>query len=432
MMKSSNVVRFRRGDKFEATIKSVRVEGVYIEMPGGVGKGVVSARCWGNGKKRKVAMAALKPGDKISVVVKWFHRQTKILNLVLPKDGTISNFAQAKVQEPHNVSRTIRPSRKPAYHPIASGTVLLIDTANLFGVIGHDNAAHNLECISCKLQEWGYDVVFFIERRTQTWCVCQQTTPSAAGDFMKFCANSHVTIVDGESDLAILQVARSMDNAVCCSRDRFKDYADSFSDIVNGPRKRSFSCAQVDQNKFLMIEGLPAAIMLEPPCDESVVVDPDSMAIADDEGCDTCAESMAEMPDWVTPPENKSVERCICRARSIIERGEVEHAIRYLGEIGKQKSEGYRTVADIMAAEFCGRANGEEEQKFLRLAERAERRMRELDRRDARIYAELMDKESTNGIRISSRKRMAMRIAASYAACAERRKTLNRHFGRAA
>lgn len=338
----SKEIKFRRGDRFVATIKSVRIEGVYIEMPGGVGEGVVSARCWGNGKKRKVAMALLKPGDKISVVVKWFYPQTKILSLVLPNDGTTSKLAQTKVQMPHNASGKNRPSRKPTYHPIAPGAVLLIDTANLFGAIGHDNAAHNLECILQKLQEWGYGVVFFMERRTQTWCVCQQDSPSAAGAFMDFCAKSNVTLVDGESDLAMLQVARSVDNAVCCSRDRFKDYADAYSDIVNGPRKRSFSSVQINKKKCLSIEGVPAAIVLEMPREAPVL--------------------------------NTRVTSC--------------------------------SPDESMACHDCASAKHVYEDPMVEKEERIRRR---IERRNARIRAELRRAGSANGIRFSSRKR-AMRL----------------------
>ena len=427
-MEAHKKVNFKRGDRFEATIRAVRIEGVYIKMPNGEGEGVVSARCWGNGKKRKVAMAALRPGNKISVVVKRYHRPSKVLNLVLPKGASSWKMPQPDTNTAENGAAKSRPHRKPIYHSIASGAVLLIDTANLFGIIGHDNAAHNLDGITRKLREWGYDVVYFIERRTLKWCARQQASSLAADTFLTFCANPYVSIVDGESDLAMLQVARSMENTICCSRDRFKDYAIEYPEIVGGPRKRSFSSVRIGEKTMLSIEGLPKAIVLEPPSVEGAE---EVGTIGDGEEAKVCAEEATVSQMQEIRSENDTEELCMCRVRSILERGKIKHAIRYLGEMGKKKPEGYRAVAEILAAESIDKADGEEAHKYRYLAERMERRMRELDRREARLYAELRHFGFINGIRMSTRRRSAMMMSASYGAWAMKQ-DLSRQLGCAA
>ena len=72
-----------------------------------------------------------------------------------------------------------------------------------------------------------------------------------------------MTVVYGEkteADLPLLQTAAMLPNAVCVSRDRFRDYAAAFPGIVGSERVRPFTFVQVAGTTHLSIDGVRDAI----------------------------------------------------------------------------------------------------------------------------------------------------------------------------
>lgn len=247
------------GERFTATVKAVRPEGVYIDRAG-VGSGTISTACWGSGQARKEALSKIRPGDQFEVEVVSWDPKTKTLSLVLPG---MNNCVRAQ-----NSSAR---SSKPQFAPIPVGSTLLIDFSNLLGGFKSEGnpaswAIPLLESVEAQLTAAGYGVHFFMEERTFNWISTNQRDSEDKKLFQELCfRKDRVTVVCGkktEADHPILQTAAMLPDAVCVSRDHFRDYAAAFSGIVGSERIRTFTVMRVAGHTLLSIDGIKNAILV--------------------------------------------------------------------------------------------------------------------------------------------------------------------------
>lgn len=323
------------GERFSARIKSIRPEGVYIDRPG-IGSGTISPRCWGEGVARRAALAKLRPGDEVEVEVVSWHPETKTLSLVRP--GT-------KRQAP---KRTSIRSPKPQVKLIPNGTVLLVDLANVLGAFSERKlrasfAVPLFKALQKDLTALGYKPHFLLERRALEWVVRCQTDIDKGRLFRRLCADTDtVSIVCGskaEADFPLLQMASALPDSVCVSRDRFRDYATAFPDIVGTNRVRTFALRTIpgDRVPSVFIDGIKAPIRLtetEVPS-EGVVTptekDADSKA--------TPSRDPSALPAHTSP---EPVLPQPIRKR--------ETSIRRLSQLAKKDPENYFALAELYSA----------------------------------------------------------------------------------
>lgn len=250
---------YTTGERFMATVKAVRPEGVYIDRTGG-GSGIISTACWGSGRARVEALSKIQPGDQFEVEVVSWYPLTKTLSLVLPG---MSDCVRAQ--------RPIAHSAKPQFAPIPVGSTLLIDFSNLLGGFKSEGnpaswALPLLESVETQLTAAGYGVHFFMEERTFTWISANLPDPADKKFFQKRCSRKDsVTVVCGkntEADHPILQTAAMLPDAVCVSRDHFRDYAAAFSGIVGSERIRPFTVMRIAGHTLLSIDGIKNAVLV--------------------------------------------------------------------------------------------------------------------------------------------------------------------------
>lgn len=281
---------FAVGRTYRATVKSVRMNGVSVEMPG-AGAGTISTRCWGYGMERANALAKVRPGDEYDVSVRSYDPRTRSLSLVLcgfedlppnPKkqkptlSPTVCSWADLarynrvprQVAQDGNDSRQkiSRPlgSEKPIFKPIPKSSVLALDLANLLGALNADEYIPTLCQVFDGLAKIGYpSAIGFIEKRTICWFKHNAPTPSDVDAIDELCRDSRITVVGGESDLAMLQTAKAVSNAVIVTRDRLVDYQDEFGGIVGSSRVRSFGVVRLPGDLLLVnIDGVADAVVI--------------------------------------------------------------------------------------------------------------------------------------------------------------------------
>lgn len=323
------------GERFSARIKTVRPEGVYIDYPG-IGSGTVSPRCWGDGITRREALAKLRLGDELEVEVVSWHPETKTLSLVLPgMKGCVHKRSPIR-------------SPKPQFQLIPEGTVLLVDFANVLGAFSEQGlkascAVPLFEALQTELKALGYKPHFFLERRTLDWAVLNQTDADVGRLLRQLCADTDtVSLVNGmrdEADFPLLQMAFALPDAVCISRDHFRDYATAFPNIVGTSRIRTFALRTIpgDRAPSIFIDGIKAPIRLAEtngPADKVVATtekDADSNAVLD-----------RELP--VSPA---STSPAVVLPQSIRKR---ETSIRRLSQLAKKDPEQYFALAELVSA----------------------------------------------------------------------------------
>lgn len=265
--------------------------------------------------------------------------------------------------------------KKAGYAPLPPGTTVLVDVANLIGALGPEGAAAKLEMVRESLKRMGYPTILFWEQRGYFWCLCHQGEGSAESDkaaLKRLIRGGGVSMVDGEADLAMLQVCRAIPGSVCVSRDRFDDYKGVFGDIVGNGRVRAFSWAEAVGTIFLSIEGLAEAIVIR-------------VAKGGEEGAPqgggepaSAAETEETAEEIGAAGEMIGAAGLVAQGRALLEKGEAEKGLRCFGRlVRKGDPEGYRAMADAYGE---GRGVEPDEKKAVRyakLARRQEKRRRE-------------------------------------------------------
>lgn len=372
---NSKINRFNVGDKFEATIRAIRTEGVYIDMPGG-GSGIASPACWGSGEERAKALATIKPGDNVPVIVKSYNSANRSLSLLLDGGKLSLDMRRARPAKlfRHVTRRTATAKKtaalpaKPVYKPIPYGSTLLIDCANLLSMIGPVDAARNLKFVGRELEQRGFKVAFFLERRAWGWGMYNQISDRQAAEWREFSHDARLSLVDGESDLAMLQVGAVLDDAYLCTRDHLADYARTYREIVR-ERRRSFSVTNLCGRILLAIDGLVDAI----------AIDPEALAPERDESQAQCEHKSAAHADAL--PIQSDEKRSARPVLALAKHGRLADPVRYLSRVAEKDHRAYCELAEL----FSGK-DAKRERRYLRLAAAAEKRNRETRLRDRRRF----------------------------------------------
>ena len=384
---------FKPGDAYCATVIAVCESGVNVRMPADKGSGMISTRCWGSGAARAQALAKVKVGDRLDVIVKSYDRSTMTLSLVLkgfeqllkPVAKPAVRPAKKRRPEAAKIAVPVRShdvARKPTYRPLAKGTTLLLDTANLIGKLGPEHAAARLWVIVRTLEERGYKALLFWEYRSLGWTLGHQVSIGDAAALEEFAHGKDVSLVREESDLALLQAAQALPDSIIVTGDRLADYADAFPGIVATSRHRSFSVVRVDGRALLTIYGLKDAIVITDPVAAETVEEPESV-------------------DWELEVDQEVLQRRAVRpqvescrhgllgvADGCLHHGEVQRALALLGRVARKLPKIYREMADIFVDDAASPDNVRFAARYDRLADRLEKAQRERSRRKRRLHAE--------------------------------------------
>lgn len=424
--KTMNINDIKAGYVFTAIVKLVRDEGVYVEMPVGKGSALVSTRCWGKGTQRAKALAKVKPGDKLEVVVRSYNLDNCTRSLVLAgykQPMPAAKKAQKAAKKPCKVARKERVAarpvfrepqravqRKPDFRPIAAGTLFLVDVANLLSITGVEHAAQILDGMSSAMTAMGYKSIFFIERRSLTWARYNQTAESEAGALMSFFDRGDAVVVEdggrsggSEADCAMLQMAEAVQDSVCVTQDHFSDYAKAHPAIVGSDRVRSFSVAKFEGKTIILVDGLVRPLVVE-------------FTDLEENKCGAAqATTEATAPKVREAVQAKPVvyrEKEYSRtAEQLLSRGEAERAIRYLGMVAKSDPGAYCALADVYRDGKAVPVDNKKAIRYERLARKAEKRARERDLRDRRRRAESARSGCAYYGHFSAKRRDALRVA---------------------
>ena len=395
------VVSHTVGERFLATVKSVRQESVYIEVPGG-GAGAISARCFGNGSARRAALAKIRPGDKLMVKVVAWHPLSKTLSLVL----------SGRASERKNGVRAHRAKiggivRKPSFKAIPAKTLLVVDTANLIGDIEPEHAAAVLEGVAATLREAGYRTMFFLERATLTWLLHHQACAQVERRLEAFSKRDDVVLVGAkaEADLPILQTLESVPDSCAVSSDRFWDYKNAFPEIVDSARIRSFSLMRCGGRLNISIDGVRQMISVSLEPDETkrppVAEEKPAPVGVREEVC--CAATHAPGP--------QAGAGALGIGRRLLERGSVGSAVRVIGKAAKKDPAAYFALAEAYLEGIVGEQDQKAAAKFKRLGDKLARRQRQAERRYARKNAARMRDGHLACPHLSARKIAALALA---------------------
>lgn len=205
----------QQGKVFSAVVTRVHNGGVSVKvLPAGV-SGVVKLSSFGETKEaREAALAKVKIGHKLTVKVESY--QSGMHQYILKKVET---------------------SRKPMKQLLPAGTTIVVDSANVLGrvheVLPKMAPVDILRSLDEGLVNAGYETMFFMEVKTHWWAM--HAFPETAEAFEAFCKEK-VGLVSGEADEVLLQTAFSMPGAVILSNDHFRDYAESYPEIVGTKR----------------------------------------------------------------------------------------------------------------------------------------------------------------------------------------------------
>ena len=265
------LLEVKPGDRFVATVKFVRTEGVYVEMPRG-GAGVVSPRCWGYGPSRTSALGDIKPGDKVEVIVRSWDPRTRAASLVLPGS---EHLPPRNCKASMAFRRYEHAATKKAFCPEPAGATYIFDLSNVIAYIPPQCIPNAKSAIETRFMDAGYQTLFYLDRGTAGW-VKHVLGSEAAKDrfFGTFRQNGNASYVGSyrtpaksrkqEADLAILQTAAAIESSVACSRDGYDDYLNAFPSVVAN-RVRKFQVVRIQNGSaVLTVDGAGCGAVVIP------------------------------------------------------------------------------------------------------------------------------------------------------------------------
>ena len=348
---------FAPGQILSATVKRVDEAVAYFSVRG-ASSVVLSANACEKGGA--VAFSDLAVGQRVRVRAKAWYPQTRQIVL----DGVEGSISSEKVQEAH---ANPRPA-KPEYEPLAKGTVVLVDGANLLGEFEPAEAANVLRSLSVGLKEQGYEAQIYLEHRARTFLIWHQGTEEAGEAFKALCRELDVVPVDREADLAILQTLSAIPNSVAVTNDRYRDYAKAFPELVGTPRLRQFTVACIGGKKLISVDGLARAITVAAP---GGVAETDGAAVERTQEATALAEE--------APSED------IGYGGVLLAQGQMRGAIRcFEKDAARKRPEGYAGLAEICVR----RGDVKKAAKYVALGEKLRRRLRDQKLRCRRLKAE--------------------------------------------
>ena len=373
------------GERFTAVVKAVRSAGVYIEREG-VGSGIISPRCWGDGARRAAALARIQTGDQFEVEVVSWHPETKTLSLILP--GAESRDEGARK---HLGTRKTR--RKPPIRLIPLGSPILVDFANILGAFKKERhpasfALPLLEALERQLTELGYKPHLFVERRTLTWAVSNQSSPPEGERLRELFDNRElVTVLQGNADAddALLQLASVVPNSVCVSGDLFRDYSAVYPDLVGSDRVRGFTITKAAGGIRILVKGLALPISLAVP--QQTSAEQGQVAVPE-------ASKSLSISELSLAPKPVSPQGCPRR----------DADVRLLMKMAEKDPRKYFELADLFFEEGGdeGRKRGAKLESLGRKRTKSER---ESQLRDRRRYAEMRRSDHISTAHLSARRR---------------------------
>ena len=268
------------GKRVLCTVKSVHKEGVAVnvELDGKIVNGTISPRCYGVGKERMKALAAINPGDVIEAVVRSYDMHTKSCSLVLPGFEDLPRLPKKqKAQDVDKGQRFVVKVAKPMFKPEDAGTTFVFDFANVCASLPMRVVPNAKVAIEGRFAASGYSTLFYLEKRAAGWISHNLGTEQAKDKFFgDLRANGNASLVGshrkssdssrkcGEADLAILQTVAAVDRSVAVSRDGYADYEEAFGDTVTD-RVRGFSVVVLpNESAILTVEGVKEAVVIPP------------------------------------------------------------------------------------------------------------------------------------------------------------------------
>ena len=395
----------KNGERFLATVKQVRAEGVYVEKHG-KWSGSISAKCWGNGEERVSAMSKIRPGNKLFVQVVSCNAENQYMSLVLAPEGNGALESERGVK----VSCSKIRAKKPEFVSLPAGTCFLIDLANLMGELEVDRCAEWMRAIETTLINAGYGVNFFIEERSMWWAIRQQRTPEDGRELKSLCKRKElVTIVPGsreEADLAIMQTAFAIPNSVCVSCDKYRDYAKEYPNIVGTQRVRSFNTTNSCGRKILHIMGIHDPITLP-----ERKVDHTHNAVAKERESAMIGTVMSGL----------------MQGEKVARNDRKDQSFRFgTLQTGKDSSE------DFFVEDICSDVAESSKQlsvSYDTLSSSTDKRQREIVLRDRRIHAQMRRLGTKKGFHLSAKKRRELKVADFCASHDEIRRYLRTRHG---
>lgn len=374
--KNSNI-SFHEGQIVLGNVKCIAGGCAYFNVQG-ANSVVVSLNSLSGGGISKVSLLHHKKRDVFRLRVKSWYPKTKQLVL----SGVIGRVAAGfPVKKNSNVMKD-----KTDYTPLAKGTAILVDGANLLSAFKPSEAADVLISLSSGLKDAGYGIKIFLEHRSWKYLVCNQESEEAGKRFKSVCRDFDVTIVGRESDLAILQGLGAVAGTVGLTNDRYSDYAKVFPDLVGTSRLRGFSVTEISGEKLLMIDGLAKAVKID-RCDERKDEYFDSYTHRNVVGIATVDDDKDESIDKMTERAyTKDVLGGLCGyGHVLLVKGKVQGAMHCFEKVvAKHNAEGFNGLAEICS--WCG--DVKKAAKFTKLGEKLARRHRDQKIRNLRIVAE--------------------------------------------
>lgn len=359
----------KTGEKFLATVKLVRPEGIYFEKRGNW-SGCIAASFFGKGATREAALAKIHPGDTCKVEILAVHPGNRSLEFTLAKGG----------------KKDGQPPRKPVFAPCPEGTTFLFDLSNFLGAVAGRRGADWVDAIEKSLTASGYSVLFFVERRCLAWARHQQVTELDVDRLLTLEKRSdRVSVIfgRGEADLAMLQVADAVPGSVCISRDSFRDYGAAFPAIVGSDRVKSFTLANVAGKRVLSIDGVRDPISLEDPEPTPAVAEAETVGTEPAKPAVSTNQDSASADHADSAAVDEGVFGCAVAWRPRRRRGAATH---FYAKSARNDPDLFYALADQYAA-----GTAEERKlaaKYEKLAFQKEKRLREVKFRKLRQRAE--------------------------------------------
>lgn len=369
---------FTEGQILPATVKRVDKVVAYFSVAGACSATVSAKAC---AKGGAVAFGDLAEGQQVRVRVKAWYPRTRQLVLA----GVEGIICAVKVKTPNigkktSVCNYALRTAKPDYEPLPKGTVILVDGANLLHEFEPTEASKVLRSVADGLKEQGYAARVCLEHRAWKFYSCHQGSDEAGEKFKELCRELEVTTVGREADLAILQILKAVPKSVGLTNDRYADYAKTFPDLVGTSRLRRFSVTKIKDMKLISIDGLDKAITIAEQVEQKVQTIEESVGQKP-----VFEELVVERPQSARTFSN-DVKGGYCGYGNILlAKGNVQGAIRCFRKgAARHQSEGYAGLAEI--CDTCGDLKGAN--KFARLGEKLQHRLRDQELRKRRLWAE--------------------------------------------
>lgn len=241
------------GDKLEVKIVSIHREGVAVRLPQG-GCGIVTPKCWGSGVARENALAQLQVGQTLGVVVRSYDRITRHASLALQGRETLQ-----PVHKKGNVG-------DGEIHKSASKILWCVDLPNIIGCVRPEFVTGLMPAITDAVVQTGDEVRFCVERPC-LWWLRGRLSEAQYSELLKQCKLKEVSVVYGEADLVLLQMAKLVPEAVIVTNDALRDYKEVHPEIVGTERVKKYTVVSFpDANGCIMlsIAGIRDGIVVKP------------------------------------------------------------------------------------------------------------------------------------------------------------------------